>query len=850
MPTSFRRVLPVLMICGSILAIGFPAQAQTAPQAAAAFRGYQQAPQPIHDLLNTPPTPLVIVSPKADRLLVADRLANPSIADLAQPMLRIAGLRINPATNGRHHPPRLVGLSLVEVATGKTHKVTGIPADAYLSPPQWSPDGMEFAFTNTTADGIQLWRGDAVTATANVIGGIKVNAVIGVPVQWMPDGRTLLVQTVPINRGNPPAEPKTPDGPIIQESDGKKAPVRTYEDLLQDRHDEALFDYYATSQLTLVQPVQRGHLGPIHGSFSLGGNSVGKPAIFSDVDPSPDGQHILVSRIHRPYSYILPESEFPREVEVWDRSGKLEYKLASVPLADHVPIEGVITGPRDWEWVPTQPATLIWAEALDGGDPKAKAPYRDHLMMLSAPFQEQPRELVKLEQRFAPGFGGPGGFAGRSGIEWGEKGIGLVRDYDRDRRWTRTFLVDINQPGTAKLIWERSIRDRYKDPGIPLMRTLANGKHVMSQQGDSIFLSGAGASEKGEFPFLDRFDLATGKSERIFQSADRTFESAVALASDDGSRFITRFESPADPPNYFLRNTGSADKKALTSFPDPAPQLHGVTKQLVTYKRADGVQLSFTLYLPANYKPGERLPTIVWAYPLEYNDAATAGQVSGSPYHFTTITGISHLFLVTQGYAVLDNATMPVVGDPETMNNTYIEQIVSSAKGAIDKAAEMGVTDPNRVGVGGHSYGAFMTANLLAHSDLFRAGVARSGAYNRTLTPFGFQSERRTVWEAPEMYIKVSPFMQADKIKRPILLIHGMADDNSGTFPIQSERMFQAIKGNGGIVRYVQLPYEAHGYLARESTEHTLWEMVNWFDKWVKNAQPETPAKTASAAEK
>jgi dipeptidyl aminopeptidase/acylaminoacyl peptidase len=286
----------------------------------------------------------------------------------------------------------------------------------------------------------------------------------------------------------------------------------------------------------------------------------------------------------------------------------------------------------------------------------------------------------------------------------------------------------------------------------------------------------------------------------------------------------------------------------LTHFPDPAPQLRSITKQLVTYKRADGVPLSFTLYLPANYKKGERLPTIVWAYPLEFSDAGTAGQVSGSPSHFTTIGGISQLFLVTQGYAVLDDATMPVIGDPETMNNTYVEQIVASAKAAIDKAVEMGVADRDRIGVGGHSYGAFMTANLLAHSDLFRAGVARSGAYNRTLTPFGFQSERRTLWEAPEMYMKVSPFMHADKIKHPILLIHGMADDNSGTFPIQSERLYQAIKCNGGIVRYVQLPYEAHGYLARESTEHTLYEMVSWFDKWVKNASASAPATTTAGS--
>jgi dipeptidyl aminopeptidase/acylaminoacyl peptidase len=517
-------------------------------------------------------------------------------------------------------------------------------------------------------------------------------------------------------------------------------------------------------------------------------------------------------------------------------------------MADHVPVEGVLTGPRDVEWITTQPAMLFWAEALDGGDPKTKAPFRDRLLLLKAPFQGQPVELLKMEQRFTVGAGGgPGGFS-RVGVEWGENGIGLVRDYDRDRRWTRTFLVNINQPGQQpKLIWERSIRERYKDPGTPVLRTLPNGKRVLHQQGNVVFLTGAGASQKGEFPFLDSFDLQTGKTQRIFQCLDKSYESVVALLSDDGTRFVTRFETPADPPNYFVRTAASNEKRALTSFVDPAPQLRGITKQLVTYKRTDGVQLSFTLYLPANYKQGDRLPTVVWAYPLEFNDAATAGQVSGSPYRFTTITGIGniHLLLITQGYAVLDGATMPVVGDPETMNNTYVEQIVSGAKAAIDKAAEMGVTDPNRVGVGGHSYGAFMTANLLAHSDLFRAGVARSGAYNRTLTPFGFQSERRTFWEAPEMYIKVSPFASADKIRHPILLIHGMADDNSGTFPIQSERMYQALKGNGAIVRYVQLPYEAHGYLGRESIEHVLWEMSNWFDHWVKNPSPTGAAQTA-----
>jgi dipeptidyl aminopeptidase/acylaminoacyl peptidase len=793
------------------IAVGYAADT---PQGSGAEKPtYRKPPKVVTDILESPAPPTTLVSPSRDRVLVIDSLRHPSISDLAQPMLRIAGLRINPATNGRHHPPRHVGLRLITIADGKEIRLA-TPPDAWLGMPLWSPDGRRFAFTNTTADTIQLWIGDAATGALHRIPGVAINATFGVPGQWMSGSNELLVQLVPRHRGAPPAESRVPPGPTVQESAGKAAPVRTYEDLLQNAHDEELFEYYATSQLASVE-VQSGKL-----------REIGKPAIFDRADPSPDGRHILAARIVRPYSYLLPAEDFAKEVEVWDPSAKLEYKLASLPAAELVPIEGVLTGPRDYQWSAMQPATLVWAEALDGGDPKKKVPYRDHLFLFPAPFTGKPAELMKVEQRF-------------TNILFGEKGgLALVHDYDRDRRWMHTFEISLDHPGqTPELVWERSIHDRYKDPGFPVMHTLPNGREVILQRGSAIYLEGAGASEKGDFPFLDRFDFSTRQPTRLFQAADKTYESFVALLSDDASRFITRFETPDDPPNLFIHELDHPNTKtALTHFPDPAPQLRGITKQLVTYKRNDGVQLSFTLYLPPDYKPGERLPTIVWAYPLEYNDAATAGQVSGSPYHFTVVGGISHLFLLTQGYAILDNATMPVIGDPETMNNTYVEQIVAGAKAAIDKATEMGVTDPNRVGVGGHSYGAFMTANLLAHCDLFKAGVARSGAYNRTLTPFGFQSERRTFWEAPEMYMQVSPFASANKIKAPILLIHGEADDNPGTFPIQSERMYQAIKGNGGTVRYVTLPYEAHGYVALESVEQTLWEMINWYDRWVKNA--------------
>lgn len=812
-----KNRLIIYLLGAALLAPSFAIQAQTP---------YQKAPKAIQDVLDAPANPFVSVSPARDRMLLATPSRYPSIAELAEPMLRLAGSRINPKTNGPHNSTRIIKLAIKNIADGKETPVA-IPPGAKLGRPEWSHDGKQFALTNTTASGVELWIGDAATGKLRRIPGVALNAAFGGgfgggrggggddTVQWMPDGKTLLCRTIVAGRGAPPAAPTVPTGPNVQENYGKAAPAWTLQDLLRNAHDEKLYDYYATSQLALINAATGGV------------TPVGKPAIFGTSDPSPDGKHFLVATIHRPYSYLLAAGSFPREVEVWDRSGKVVHKLASLPLADQVPIEGVPTGPRNYNWRPTELATLVWVEALDGGDTRKKASLRDAVKMLKAPFNGQPIEVVKTEHRFA-------------GLTWSEKdGLVLVRDFDRNRRWSRTFMLNADNPAQeAKLVWSRSQQDRYNDPGNPVMKRLPNGQSAIHQIGDEIFLSGQGATPKGDRPFLARFNLKTGKSEQIFRCDDTSYESFVTLLANDGSRFITSYETQTTPPNYFIRAAGSDSKQALTNFPDPTPQLRGVKKQLVRYKRKDGVDLSFTLYLPPDYKEGTPLPTVVWAYPIEFSDASVASQVSGSANRFTTFGGMSHLFFTLMGYAVLDDATMPVIGDPETMNNTYIEQIVSSAEAAIDKAVAMGVTDRNRVGVGGHSYGAFMTANLLAHSDLFKAGIARSGAYNRTLTPFGFQSERRTFWEAPEMYFKVSPFMHAQKLKEPILLTHGEADNNAGTHPIQSDRLYQALKGNGGNVRYVTLPLESHGYAARESIEHTLWEMITWMDKYVKGMQP------------
>ncbi len=783
------------------------------------FGQYQKPPKEIEDVLNAPSIPSTSVSPAKDKILLIETLRYPPIAELAQPMLRLAGIRINPNTNGRHRQFYAVRLTLKNIADGKETLIV-LPPNAQIIAPSWSADGKYIAAGNLTPNGIELWIIETATAKARIIKNVQVNTTLG-DFDWMPDQKSLLVNTVPDKRGAAPQyQNLIPTSPNVQETAGKKGAVQTFQDLLKSPNDENLFEYYATSQLAIVA---------VDGKTK----TIGEPAIFDTADASPDGKYFLVSRIKRPFSYLFPYFRFPKEVEVWDLGGKYVYKVTSSPLQDNLPVQGVTTSPRSYAWVPTEPATLMWAQALDGGNPKTKAALRDKLVKIAAPFSSPPIDVVSLEQRY-------------QGRIFGEKdGLMLFYDYNRDNDHRRIFAIDYRSASAPKLISDLNTNDRYGDIGTPVTKTLPNGKNVIVQSDDYIYLLSAGASPRGDEPVLKRMNLSNLDIKNIYASEIGKYETVIALLDNNASKLLVRSESQTSPPNIFVQNGCPPDTicarqagKQITNFTDPTPQLRGITKKLVKYKRADGVDLSFTLYLPPNYKEGTRLPTVVWAYPLEFTDASTAGQVSGSTNRFTQIGGYSHLFFLLQGYAVLDDTTMPIVGDPLTVNDTFITQIVDSAQAAVDKAVEMGVTDRDRVGVGGHSYGAFMTANLLAHSDIFRAGIARSGAYNRTLTPFGFQSERRTFWEAKELYENVSPFFFADKINEPLLMIHGEADNNQGTFPIQSERLFAAIQGNGGTARLVMLPLEAHGYSAKESTEHTLFEMVNWFDKYVKNAKP------------
>jgi dipeptidyl aminopeptidase/acylaminoacyl peptidase len=839
---------------------------------------YQKPPKAIEDILNSPTTPTLSLSPNHAYAMQGSPVRYPPIAELSEPMLRLAGIRINPKTNGLHNETFQSNLLLRKIPEGTEIKLA-LPPNPKLSVAHWSPDGSHFAFTNATAAGIEIWIGDTATGHTHRLPNVRVNEVFGggrggggggrggAPtggaLQWLADGKTLLVHAVRANRGAPPIEPAAPAGPHVQESLGGGKGAPTYEDLLQNPHDEDLFEYYATSQLAVVDSVS-GAMTPI-----------GKPVMLESAEPSPDGKNFIVHYIHRPFSYSYTARQFPTEIEIWDRTGKMLKKEASIPMGGTGRGAGaaaaaadeenpVPAGPRGLNWLATEPATLSWIEGTGGrggrggrgrggaaaGAESADAkplPVHDKILTLKAPFNGTPQQIYEadialegftftenLHTAIVDGGGGRGGGGG------GGRGSA--------GRATTAHLIDLaNKNEAPKDLWTRG-GARFNDPGRPMEKTLPSGARVVILDGDNVFLQGTGPSTTGDHPFVSRYNLATKATSPVFKSDDDHYEVAEALLDSHGDKLLTRRESATEPPNYYVR-ASSGQLTAVTKYPDPQPIMRKVHKELVTYKRPDGVDMSFTLYLPPDYTPGKPLPTILWAYPYEYETADDASETAtnGSRQRFTEIGGYSEIFFALDGYAVLDNASMPIVGPRATVNDHFLDQLLMDAKAAVDKAVEMGVTDRNRVGVGGHSYGAYMTDNLLAHSDIFKAGIAESGAPNRTLTPFGFQNERRTIWDDPDLYIKMSPFMFANKIKSPLLLIHGEADDNTGTFPVQSERMYEAVRGNGGTVRLVFLPAEAHGYRAKETIEHVNWEKLRWFDKWVKDPPPPNLRGTATS---
>lgn len=777
---------------------------------------YQKPSKEILELADAPLAPGVQIDSKGEYMVLIYRNQYKSIAELSETELRLAGLRINPVTNIGSRTTFFTNLMVKKTGDKEATQVKGLPENPRLSGFNWSPDESMIACLNTTKTGVEVWILNIKEGTVKKVTNANSNANMRSTISWFKDNKHLLVKTLADNR-KPLINTSiaVPKGPTISVSDGSKAQNRTYQDLLKTPNDEFNFEQLALSEIKKV---------------SIDGKSEKfLPAdMYRGISFSPDGNYVMVTTIKRPFSYLVTYTRFPSESNVYDLNGKLVKKVNEVPL-DEVRPKGFMAtriGKRNMSWRADKPATLVWAEALDSGDPKVKVKYRDAAYELNAPFNGTPRLLLKTLQRF-------------SGIEWGNDNTALAYDYWWNTRNTKTYVFNpSNSKSEAKIITDRSYQDVYSDPGTFVTSKNKFGRYTLEMDGNKLFLMGDGFSKKGQFPFIDEYNVKTNKTKRLYQSeyTDKLERLNSAIDMKKGE-ILVRIESQTEYPNYYIRNIKKKKSlTAITAFANPFKSLEEVDKRVISYKRDDGLDLEGTLYLPLNYEKGKKYPMILWAYPREYKDKASASQSTTNPNRFVYPSSGSPIFWISKGYVVLNNAAFPIIGEgSDEPNDTFRTQLVGNGKAAIDAVDNLGYIDRNRVAVGGHSYGAFMTANLLSHSNLFAAGIARSGAYNRTLTPFGFQSEERSYWESPDVYYNMSPFMHADKMKTPLLLIHGVADNNSGTYPLQSERYFNALKGLGATVRLVMLPKESHGYRAKESIMHMLWEQDQWLEKHVKN---------------
>ena len=785
---------------------------------------FQTPPQEILQLADADMPPSISTDRKAENAFLSYRSRYKTLNELAETELRLAGLRINPVTNINSRETFVERVTFYDLKTAKETAIAGLPAKGRFSNASWNSAQTKYAVTNTTEKGVELWVIDVKSKAATKVYEDKLNANLGRPYHWISTNE-VIVNVIPSTR-KPLIDTKEaiPTGPTVSVADGKEAQNRTYQDLLQNKNDEFNFEQLAISELVKV-------------NIENGTKTKWKDAaMYTDVTASPDGKYILVGEIQKPFSYLVTYNRFPSVETVYDVNGKLVKEVDRKDLQEVVPkgFSSTTTGKRGIYWRADKPNTLYWVEALDGGDANKPAEYRDAVYQLAAPFTAEKQLVVKTKDRYR-------------GVTWGNDEVALVRDTWYDTRSESTYIFNPSNPNEApRRFFNRNSQDAYNNPGNFVTEVNENGFSVLSMNKGKLMLVGDGVSKDGILPFVDEFDIKTLKTSRLWRAQKSNQLESIARVIDPKKGIILeQIQSKTDYPNLYVRNIfqKGGKPKQVTFTKNPFEAMNQVSKELITYKRADGVALSGTLYLPPNYDKSkkEKLPMLMWAYPREFKDAATAGQVTTSENKFTSPSYGGPVYWALRGYAVLDDAAFPIIGEGKTEpNDTFVPQLVANAKAAIDAVDALGYIDRERVAVGGHSYGAFMTANLLSHSNLFAAGIARSGAYNRTLTPFGFQSEQRNYWEAPEVYNTMSPFMNAEKMKTPLLLIHGDADNNTGTFPMQSERYFNALKGLGATTRLVLLPKESHGYAAKENIMHMLWEQDQWLEKYVKNKGKET----------
>lgn len=781
---------------------------------------YQRPSQPIADLIDVKFPPAITLSPNKQHLLFLERPGLPDIEIVSQPSLPLAGLKINPKTNGsdKSYFYTNIQLQLLSDKSNTKIQIKGLPTNPKIDHVGWSPDGQYFSFTHTNSTGISLWLVPLHNLTATQLVASNINDTIATPYKWLSDSQHILYLSTLKERGAPPTEPQTPTGPIVKDNINNTTANRTYQNLLKNEFDSQLFEYYCTAQLHNIH-IETKKCSPMAST-----------GLINAYSSSPNGKYLMLKQLKRPFSYSVPQNYFPAQIEIWDiNTNTLVKKISETPLLDNIPIAfgSVSPYPRNFGWRADKPDSIYWVQTLDKGDAKNEVPFRDELYVQQAPFTTAAQKMATLKNRFGD-------------VRWGNNNLAIHMSWwwkTRNEQYHAFSPKEKNQQA-PQLLFNLNWEDRYKHPGYFMATNNQYGRRIIHFSNDQqhLFLAGEGASPEGKQPFLDKYNIINKTKQRLWQSKAPYYETLVSILDKDAQQLLIRRESNEENPNFFILDLANKSERQITFFKHPYEQLKKVKKEVISYKRQDGIDLHGSLYLPPNYdkSSSELLPVLMWAYPREFKNSNTASQRKDSPYEFPYISYLSPMLWLSKGYAVFQDFSMPIVGEGDKEpNDTFVQQVKWNAEAAVTTLVDIGIANPERIAVGGHSYGAFMTAHLLAHTNLFAAGIARSGAYNRTLTPFGFQSEERSLWDIPDTYIKLSPFMYAKQITTPILLIHGQEDPNSGTYPMQSERFYQALKGNGATARLVMLPNEKHGYLAYQSVMHTAWETERWLDMYL-----------------
>jgi dipeptidyl aminopeptidase/acylaminoacyl peptidase len=808
--------------------------------------------------------------PGPDRRRVLKPIAGglPPVVTFGRRWHNLAGLQIDPRANrARTLTTRgLAGLEIVDVLTGRAVAVD-VPRGATLSSPEWSPDGSQVAFLANFDDASYVYVADAASGRSRRVAPVPVLATLVTSVDWTADGRSIVTVLPPEGRSAEPSAPAIATGPQVRlTTPGAKLKTRTYADLLEGPYDRALLEYHVTGQLAVLDVAG--------GSRSV--RRIGRPAMIQAVDASPDGRYFRVTLLQKPLSYFVPVSAFGTVDELWDANGARITEIARRPLreADTTTAPGqnaaADTSRRSIAWMPNGQGLYYLQQeparrgadttAADSADapsgPGGRARRKDRLYQWVPPFDSASRKvLLESNNRMAEVL-----FAEDAHVVFVAENVsGVAHVYavylgePDGKRYTLTRVrglpASLGRGGTGfggggpRGGTGADSVTFYQNPGTLMSKTGRTGGEValLSSDRRHAYLRGIqyyrAYGDSAPRPFVDRIELKTGQKQRLFESALNVFEQVEAALDDDFAQAIVTRENATTVPDSYLRDMRSGQLVKLTNNRDYSPEITTAPRRMIQVTRADGYRFWVNVTLPPGYRGGTRLPAMFWFYPYEFTDQPAYDRTrrTYNRNRFPQLGPRSMAYLVTQGYAVVE-PDAPIVGAPNRMNDNYVADLRNNLAAVIDELDRQGIIDRRRLGLGGHSYGAFGTVNAMVHTPFFKAGIAGDGNYNRTLTPNSFQSERRDLWEARETYLAMSPILYADRLTGALLLYHGIEDQNVGTDPINSVRLFHALQGMGKTVALYMYPYEDHGPATRETLLDLWGRWTAWLDLYVKNA--------------